>query len=246
MKKFYSLFIILLALTFLSCRNNLNMPVPASRNYQQDAAVLNDFVDINKTTHEYYINPNKKSSALSYLTNTAAEELNAVNPVNLNSFKESIIHINSLCGQLASSHGVDYIVMITETEVYISKTKSNSIMHLERKMSDSDNRMSRSTIATCNVTDFKEQFYINSNNCIETSIELYPQSYKNAGWTFLVTCEIGYNGTKESANVLFCGVGYNINPSFEWSVNQGSNVDWNFVIQNLYGDAHIANLKFLN
>lgn len=60
MKQFYYLLVILFALSFQSCRNNLNMPVPASRNYQQDAAVLNDFVDINKTTHEYYINPNKK------------------------------------------------------------------------------------------------------------------------------------------------------------------------------------------
>lgn len=99
MKQIYSLLVVLITLFLQSCQNNLTLPVPASRNYQQDIAVLNDFVDINKTTHEYYVNPNKKSTALSYLTNTDAEEFNAVNPVNLNSFKQSISQINSLSGR---------------------------------------------------------------------------------------------------------------------------------------------------
>lgn len=60
MKQIYSLLVVLITLFLQSCQNNLTLPVPASRNYQQDIAVLNDFVDINKTTHEYYVNPNKK------------------------------------------------------------------------------------------------------------------------------------------------------------------------------------------
>ena len=244
MKQFYSLVVVLITLLLQSCQNNLTLPLPASRNYQQDVAVLNDFVDINKTTHEYYINPNKKSTALSYLTNTDVEEFNAVNPVNLNSFKQSISQINSLSGQLASSHGVDYIVMITENEIYISRTKSNSPVRLKRKLSD--DRMNRSVIATCNITNYKEQFYVNSSDCIETAIELYPQSYKNAAWAFLVTCRVGANGNKELASVLFCGVGFHVNPCFEWSADQGNDVDWNFEVINTNGDAHIANLNFLH
>lgn len=134
--------------------------------------------------------------------------------------------------------------MITESEIYISQTKGNSPVHLKRKLSD--DRMSRSLIATCNITDYKEQFYINSSDYIETVIELYPQSYKNAAWAFLVTCRVGYNGNKELASVLFCGVGFHINPSFEWSANQGNDVDWNFEVINTNGDAHIANLNFLH
>lgn len=90
-------------------------------------------------------------------------------------------------------------------------------------------------------------FYTNSKDYIETSIELYPQSYKNAAWAFLVTCKVGYNdGNKESASVLFCGVGFHISPSFEWSANQGNNVDWYFEVTNMNGDAHIANLNYLH
>ena len=106
--------IILLSLSFQSCRDNFSVPTPASRNYQQDAAVLNEFVDINKTTHEYYINSNKRNSVLSYITNADVEELNSVNSLNLSIFKESLNQINSCSGQLAASHGVDYIFRITE------------------------------------------------------------------------------------------------------------------------------------
>lgn len=245
MKPFYYLLAILFAMSLQSCRNNLNLPTPASRNYQQDAAVLNDFVDINKTTHEYYINPNKKSSALSYLTNTDAEELNAVNSLNLSTFKESLNAVNGLSGQSASSQWLDYIVMITQNEVYISQVNRNSIINLNRSVSDKST-VSRSTIATCNVTDYKEKYNFNSLKTIETSIELYPQAYKNAGWAFLVTCEVEHNGDKESANVLFCGVGYHINPCFEWSVSQGYETDWKFEVANMNGEEHIANLQFLH
>ena len=46
MKSILFLAIVLLSLSFQSCKDNLSVPTPASRNYQQDAAVLNEFVDI--------------------------------------------------------------------------------------------------------------------------------------------------------------------------------------------------------
>lgn len=72
MKHILFLAIISLSLFFQSCKDNLTVPVAVSRDYQQDAAALNNFVDINKTTYEYYINSNKRSSALSYITNADA------------------------------------------------------------------------------------------------------------------------------------------------------------------------------
>ena len=98
--------IILLSLSFQSCKDNLSVPTPASRNYQQDAAVLNEFVDINKTTHEYYINSNKRNSVLSYITNVDVEELNSVNSLNLSIFKESINQHNA--GYFARHGGREY------------------------------------------------------------------------------------------------------------------------------------------
>lgn len=95
-----------------------------------------------------------------------------------------------------------------------------------------------------NVTDYKEQYYVNGCNYIETSIELNPQAYKNAGWAFLVTCNLNNNGEKATAEVLFCGVGYNINPCFEWLTE--NRMDWNFEVSSLNGATpYIADLRFL-
>lgn len=65
MKRVLALTLLLSALFFQGCQDNLNVPTPANRNYEQDAIVLNEFVDINKMTHGYYVNSNKRSSALS-------------------------------------------------------------------------------------------------------------------------------------------------------------------------------------
>jgi hypothetical protein len=107
-----------------------------------------------------------------------------------------------------------------------------------------DNGRYSSTVASLNVTDYKEGYYINKSNYIETSIELNPQSYKNAGWAFYVTCHIRNIDNKETARVLFCGIGYNINPCFEWSVTQGDYAEWNFETTSLNAPC-IANFKFL-
>lgn len=98
MKQVFALTLILFTLFFQSCRNDFDVPTPASRNYEQDVAVLNEFVDINKTTHEYYVNSNKRNSALSYISNADVDELNSVNSLNLGTFNESLTRINRISG----------------------------------------------------------------------------------------------------------------------------------------------------
>ena len=61
MKRIHILLMALVALSIQGCQDDFDVPSEqASRSYEQDAEVLNRFVDINKTTHEYYINPNKR------------------------------------------------------------------------------------------------------------------------------------------------------------------------------------------
>ena len=134
MKQIFTLTFVLFTLLFQSCRDNLNVPTPASRNYEQDVAVLNDFVDINKTTHEYYVNSNKHTSVLSYIKNSAVEELNSVNLLNFEIFNKSLSRINQISEQLISSCAVDYIVMITEDEIYVNRINEDSPVELRQKL----------------------------------------------------------------------------------------------------------------
>ncbi len=91
MKSILFLAIVLLSLSFQSCKDNLSVQLPQVATTSKDAAVLKEFVDINKTTHEYYINSNKRNSVLSYITNVAVEELNSVNSLILVSLKKVLI-----------------------------------------------------------------------------------------------------------------------------------------------------------
>ena len=228
MKRIPILLIMLAALSIQSCQDDLNIPAPASRSYDQDAEVLNRFVDINKTTHEYYINPNKRTTALSYITNADTEELNAVNPLTLDMFKQSISRISNLSEQSASNHIMDYVVMITGSEVYVSRTKSDSPITLEKNLETT--RSYHPQTVSLKVTDYKGEYTVYRTGNIETSIELSPQAYKNAGWAFTVSCEMKENGNRETVNVLFCGVGYNFNsPRFVWRADQ-PDTEWNFKV----------------
>lgn len=97
MKRIHILLMALVALSIQGCQDDFNVPSEqASRSYEQDAEVLNRFVDINKTTHEYYINPNKRTTALSYITNDGAEELAVVNSLNLDVFQQSVDRVSKL------------------------------------------------------------------------------------------------------------------------------------------------------
>lgn len=230
MKRVHILLMALVALSIQSCQNDLNMPAPASRSYEQDAEVLNKFVDINKTTHEYYINPDKRTTALSYITNADAEELSAVNPLNLDMFEQSINRISKLSGQFTSNNGVDYVVMITNNEIYVNRIKSDSPIVLERIYETETIRSYYPKTTSLKVTGNKEEYTVYRNGDIETSVELAPQTYKNAGWAFFVSCEMKENDNKQIVNVLFCGVGRRmITPRFMWHADQ-PDTEWRFEV----------------
>ena len=54
MKRIHILLMALVALSIQGCQDDFDVPSEqASRSYEQDAELLNRFVDINKTTHEY-------------------------------------------------------------------------------------------------------------------------------------------------------------------------------------------------
>lgn len=242
MKKSLLFIAVGLCVLFLqSCRNNLGTSMPASRNYQQDVEVLNEFVDIKKTTHEYYINPNKRSSALSYITNADVEELNAVNQLNLNTFEQSLNQINKLTKGFAASHSVDYIVMMTADKIYTSLMNASSPVTLR------DNSWEifeyASTVTSLQVANLEEERRASGAH-LGMEIDLRPEAYGNAGWAFLLTCELGYNH-KEKVQILFCGIGYYMNPCFELATVHSANADWTFSITNLNADNHIADLKIL-
>lgn len=246
--------VILLALFTQSCHDSFDtsdLQIDTSRSFQQDATVLNDFIDINKTTHQYYINPNKRTSALSYIKGPDTEQLEKINSRNLDLYQKSLDRINLLVGQSALNHFVDYIVMMTNDEVYISRINSNSAFALNKTRPNAQN--DKLILTSINVADQREEFRIYTSGPILSSVELDPSIYKDTAWYFNIECEIvGNNNEEEKTSVLFCGIGYHFNPCFEWTFNQSSvyhiehDSTWKFsIINGLNDNPRIAKINFL-
>ena len=126
----------------------------------------------------------------------------------------------------------------------MSRTKSDSPIVLERMNENEATRSYYPRTASLKVTDSEKEYTVYGSGDIETSIELFPQAYKNAGWAFLVSCEMKENGNRQMVNVLFCGVGYRmIAPRFAWHAAQ-PDTEWNFgVASSCSSNATIARLN---
>ncbi|MBD5270218.1 MAG: hypothetical protein HDS43_06340, partial [Bacteroides sp.] len=75
MKNFYVAGV-LFAMTLVSCQEDnslFNEPAPI-RAYDTDARILEQFVEIDKATGTYMLNPDKKITASDYVINKSREE----------------------------------------------------------------------------------------------------------------------------------------------------------------------------
>ena len=109
----------------------IDTPAEAGNSYESDVHVLNKFVDISEPGQKYYINPNKKSTVLSYITNSDLEELNAVNSLSASRYEKSLFRLNEKISQAISSHTVDYVVMCTSSQIFVDRINDDSPIELK-------------------------------------------------------------------------------------------------------------------
>lgn len=175
---------------------------------------------------------------LSYITSADAEELNKVNPFNLDKFKQRIAKINRLAGSMASSGGLDYIIMMTESETYVSRTDASSPILVEESR---PNTRYQVTARMLKAEGGKSDLCRISGTRWGMSVDLDPSAYHHAGWAFLLTItpEVG---NCQPVNVLFCGVGERINPCFEVEAATGTDTSWKWQVTNVCNGEHIADL----
>lgn len=223
----FLLFLILLC----GCSDNfvIDNPAEAGNSYEADVHVLNKFVDISEPVQKYYINPNKKSTVLSYITNAGLEELNAVNPLSASRYEKSLLRLNERISQAVSSHMVDYVVMCTDSRIFVDRVNDDSPVELKSAgfTTLSDNLVVSLLDISSDEMNSKE---IYSGNLLQTGLELNPSLYARDNWAFRIKCEVGEPADRKTAWVLFCGIGYFSAASFNWLApdSYGSNVYWSF------------------
>ena len=193
----------------------IDTPAEASNSYESDVHVLNKFVDISEPGQKYYINPNKKSTVLSYITNSDLEELNAVNSLSASRYEKSLFRLNEKISQAISSHTVDYVVMCTSSQIFVDRINDDSPIELKSAgfTTLSDNLVVSLLDISSEEMSSRE---IYSGNLVQTGLELNPSLYARDHWIFRIRCEVGESTDRKTAWVLFCGVGYFSAASFNW------------------------------
>lgn len=110
MKKLLSMFVGLLTIFGIcSCTDNEVME-PVVSDSESDMEILSRFVDVNETTNEYYINENKKTRALSYVTGSDLQKLEKVSPLSIEKYKANLRSLNAQVANAISDPNTAYIV----------------------------------------------------------------------------------------------------------------------------------------
>lgn len=168
----------------------IDTPAEAGNSYESDVHVLNKFVDISEPGQKYYINPNKKSTVLSYITNSDLEELNAVNSLSASRYEKSLFRLNEKISQAISSHTVDYVVMCTSSQIFVDRINDDSPIELKSAgfTTLSDNLVVSLLDISSEEMSSRE---IYSGNLVQTGPELNPSLYARDHWIFRIRCEVG-------------------------------------------------------
>lgn len=87
-KVMFLLFGLLTVFGISSCTDN-EITEPVVSDSVSDMEVLSRFVDVNEATNEYYINENKKTRALSYVTGSDWQDLEKVSPLSIEKYKSN-------------------------------------------------------------------------------------------------------------------------------------------------------------
>ena len=207
----------------------IDTPAEAGNSYESDVHVLNKFVDISEPGQKYYINPNKKSTVLSYITNSDLEELNAVNSLSASRYEKSLFRLNEKISQAISSHTVDYVVMCTSSQIFVDRINDDSPIELKSAgfTTLSDNLVVSLLDISSEEMSSRE---IYSGNLVQTGLELGEPTDRKTAW------------------VLFCGVGYFSAASFNWLAldSYDNRVSWNFTGESMLDETmpSIAQMVF--
>ncbi|MDE6480237.1 MAG: hypothetical protein K2L45_08195 [Muribaculaceae bacterium] len=116
MKSFYYA-VVLFALTLVSCQedNSLFNEPATIRAYDTDARIMAQFVEIDKTTRNYVLNPDKKIMASDYVINKSREELMEVSLINKDRFLKEMENVNSQLSVVRRSGLASAFVYSTQT-----------------------------------------------------------------------------------------------------------------------------------
>lgn len=124
-KVIFLLFGLLTVFGISSCTDN-EITEPVVSDSVSDMEVLSRFVDVNEATNEYYINENKKTRALSYVTGSDWQDLEKVSPLSIEKYKSNLQALNAQVASAISDPSTAYVVFSVNGKTLVKKVKEDA------------------------------------------------------------------------------------------------------------------------
>lgn len=109
----------------------------AIRAYETDAQIMAQFVEVDRTTGTYVLNPDKKVTASDYLLNRSREELMAVSQINRNRFINEMEAVNSQLSAVKRSGLASAFVFSTLTSNVVMDGDDKDSFYISKLNEDS-------------------------------------------------------------------------------------------------------------
>lgn len=226
---------------------------PVVRDTQTDMQVLSRFIDINESTNEYYINENKKTRALSYVTGADWKELEKVSPINLDKCKRTLRDLNTQVAMAIENPNVTYIVFSVDGKTLVKKLRDANFDFVSSYASSAPTRTLPYSLEVTSGNGVRTEKFKDASRTIRMDVNLELNVQPNY-YFFEVLRTNSKTASSNSAltleSVAFCGTGLLWNTSFFWTAyvnEQGSDglFSWEFKSKGStpsYG--HIAQCTF--
>ena len=201
---------------------------PIVRDTQTDMQVLSRYIDINESTNEYYINENKKTRALSYVTGADWKELEKVSSINLEKCKRNLRDLNTQVAMAIGDPNITYIVFTVEGKTLVKKIRDANFDLVSSYASSVSTRTLPYSLEVTGGSDKSTGKFKDENRTIRMDVNLDSKVQLNYYFFQVLspnTKTTSDNSTLTLESVVFCGTGSLWNTSFFWTANwdvQGS------------------------
>ena len=229
MKKLLSMFVGLLTIFGIcSCTDNEVME-PVVSDSESDMEILSRFVDVNETTNEYYINENKKTRALSYVTGSDLQKLEKVSPLSIEKYKANLRSLNAQVANAISDPNTAYIVFSVNGKTLVKQVRGNASFNISVSKKDAVTR-ARGSFPSLSINGGSQSstgVFYDSSRTLRMQVNLGPSSFST--YYFF---EILNPNAKPSPDdnittpesVSFSGIGMLPNNNFTWTSYWDANV----------------------
>lgn len=251
-KKLYLASFLLVCMFISSCSDDEMVTEPVVGNTQTDMEILSRFIDVNEDTNEYYINENKKTRALSYVTGTDWELLEKVNPINLEKCQNDLRALNTQVAMAIEDPKNAYMVFSVNGKTLVKKLRDTNFEFVSSPNSPASTRALPYSLEVYGGSDTSTGLFKDASRTIRMDVNLDTNVQFNY-YFFQVLSPNAKPSPDDSyttpESVAFSGTGPLWSTSFTWTAYWDAQVgglfSWEFKSKGStpsYG--HIAQCKF--